>query len=142
MLNLLRLTNITGKSEYEEKAEIIGRVFAETVRRNPSAFTQLMIAIDFAVGPTYSLVIAGDTNGDDTNNMINLLRNQYLPNKSVILRPMEQNEPEIDGFCNYIQYFKKHNNKATAYVCLNKTCKPATNDPNKILDLLNPSRIF
>ena len=142
MLNLLRLANLTGNSEYEEKAEIIERVFAETVKGNPSAFTQLMIALDFATGPTYSLVIAGDTDAVDTNEMLRTVRNRYLPNKSVILRPMEQQEPKIDNFSNYIQYFDKLDNKATAYVCINKTCKPPVNDSNKVLELLNPKKKF
>jgi len=136
MLNLLRLASITGNTEFEEKAEIIGRVFAETVKKSPSAFTQLMIAINFGVGPSYSLVIAGDRDADDTNNMRKAIRKHYLPNKSLILRDTEQKEPKIDSYSNFIQYFEKLNNKATAYVCINKTCKPPTNNPGKLLELL------
>ena len=138
MLNLLRLANITGNMEFEEKAEIISRVFAETVKRSPSAFTQLMIAIDFGVGPSYSLVIAGDGDANDTDNMKKAIRKHFLPNKSILLRPTEQKEPKIDNYSNFIHYFEKLNNKATAYVCINKTCKPPINNPNKLLELLDP----
>ena len=60
MLNLLRLGRITANSGLEQKAAKIGRAFFENVRQSPSAYTQLMIAIDFAVGPSYEVVIVGD----------------------------------------------------------------------------------
>jgi uncharacterized protein YyaL (SSP411 family) len=138
MLNLLRLASITGNTEFEDKAEIISRVFSENVKNNPSAFTQLMIAIDFGVGPSYSLVIAGDREADDTNNMKKTIRKHYIPNKSILLRPTDQKEPKIDNYSNFVQYFEKLNDKATAYVCINKTCKPPINNPDKLLELLDP----
>ncbi|MGV9205533.1 MAG: thioredoxin domain-containing protein, partial [Promethearchaeia archaeon] len=54
MLNLLRLSLITGDHSLEEKAEYIARVFAESIEENPVAHAQLLVAIDFALGPTYS----------------------------------------------------------------------------------------
>jgi uncharacterized protein YyaL (SSP411 family) len=49
--NLLRLGRITADTSLEEKAAKIVRVFSKSVVQAPSAYTQLMCAIDFAVGP-------------------------------------------------------------------------------------------
>jgi uncharacterized protein YyaL (SSP411 family) len=136
MLNLLRLSYITGNHELEEKADILSRAFSERLENSPMAHTQFMIAADFAVGPTYSLVIAGDTRLEDTNKMIKAIRYEYLPNKVLLIRKMSQNPPSIDRISNLVQFFTNIDGKATAYVCINKTCKPATQDLSKILKYL------
>ncbi|MFX1595720.1 MAG: thioredoxin domain-containing protein, partial [Promethearchaeota archaeon] len=58
MLNLLRLSYITGDYDLEAKANTLNRVFSEKIRANPLAYTQFLIAIDFVIGQTFSLVIS------------------------------------------------------------------------------------
>ncbi|MHA1254587.1 MAG: thioredoxin domain-containing protein, partial [Promethearchaeota archaeon] len=136
-LNLLRLSYLTGDHELEEKADILGRVFSERISGSSLAYTQFMIGVDFAFGPSYSLVVSGDTNGEDTKEMLENIRNKYIPNKVLIHRPTESYPPEIDKYANFIEWFDKVDDKATAYVCINKTCKPPTNDINQMLEYLN-----
>ena len=136
MLNLLRLSYFTGDHELEEKADIIGSVFSEKLSTTPVAYTNFMIAADFAIGPTYSLVIAGNTDSDDTNEMVTAIRNEYIPNKVLMQRKIEQNPPDIDEFSNFVEYFDNLEGKATAYVCINKTCKPPTHDLNQMIEFL------
>jgi uncharacterized protein YyaL (SSP411 family) len=135
--NLLRLSYITGDHTLEEKAEILIRVFAEKIESNPIAYTQFMVAVDFAVGPSYSLVIAGEPKAKDTLQMLKQLNDNYSPNKVMIYRSTETYPPEIDKYSNFIEWFEKVNGLATAYVCINKTCKPPTNDPEKVLEYLS-----
>ncbi len=137
MLNLLRLSNITGNYELEEKADILSRVFSSKIEASPLAYTQFLVAIDFAIGPTYSLVIAGDSDTKDTNELIRIIQKEYIPNKVIIHRNTEGESSRMDGLSNFIQFFIKLDDKATGYVCINKTCKPATSDPEKIIGLLN-----
>ncbi len=139
LLNMLRLSYFTGNPELEEMADILNRVFSEKIKANPMAHTQYLIAIDFDIGPSYSLVIGGDSKAEDTNKLIDAINSAYVPNKVIILRKTEQDSPEIDEFSNFVQYFDKLDGKATAYICINKMCKPPTNDINKILLYLNAS---
>ena len=111
-------------------------VFSDRVMANPSAYTQFMVAVDFAVGPTFSLVVAGDSNSDDTKELIEEIQNHYLPNKIFIFRPTDQSPPEIDEYAKFINSFTKSENKATAYVCIDKTCLPATNEKEEVIKLL------
>lgn len=138
MLNLLRLSYITGTSELEEKAYILNRVFSERIRANPLAHTQFLVAIDFAIGPTYSLVVAGNKGDEDTNFMIETLRKEYAPNKVIMRRNTDQEEPDIDRFSNFVEFFTNLDKKATAYICINKICKPPTHDTSHALKLLQP----
>lgn len=137
MLNLLRLSYITGDTELEKKAELISRVFSEKIVSTPIAYTQLLVAVDFGIGPSFSLVIAGDTGSDDTNSMLERVKSDFYPNKVLIFRPTESYPPKIDEFSNFIEWFDKEEEKATAYVCINKTCKPPTTDSSKMIEYLD-----
>ncbi len=138
MLNLLRLSYLTGDHELEEKADILSKVFAERVNNSPITHTQLMVAVDFSVGPTYTIVIVGDAEEINTQEMLAYIHNQFLPNITLIQRNIKQDPPEIDVFINYIHNYNKIDNKTTAYICTNKTCKPPITDVNKLLKLINP----
>jgi uncharacterized protein YyaL (SSP411 family) len=133
MLNLLRLSLLTGDPKLEEKAEYIARVFSESVRDNPVAHSQLLVAIDFALGPTYSLVLSGDRSNSKTQQFIEDVHSQFLPNKALIFRPTDTESPKIDQIASYVSSFTKYNEKTTAYVCVDKTCKPPTNDIEEAL---------
>ncbi|MHA1149729.1 MAG: thioredoxin domain-containing protein [Promethearchaeota archaeon] len=135
-LNLLRLSYFTGDHKLEEKSDILERVFAEKISSSSLAYTQFMIAVDFALGPSYTVVISGDPDSEDTKEMLDTMRSEFLPNKILIYRPTKSYPPEIDEIANYIKWFDKIENKATAYVCVNKTCKPPTTNPKKMLQYL------
>jgi uncharacterized protein YyaL (SSP411 family) len=137
MLNLLRLGRMTANSELEEKAAQIGCAFSRSVKQAPSAHTQLMVALDFGIGPCYELVIAGNATAEDTKAMIKALRTRFLPNKVVLLNPSEQKSPEIAQLAEFTKNQSSIEGKATAYVCLNYNCKLPTTDISKMLELLN-----
>ncbi len=136
MWNLLRLARITANSQYEEKAEQIGRVFSKQVRENPSAYTQLMVAVDFSMGPLYEVVIAGDPDAPDTRAMLKALRKHFIPNKVVLLRPGEDISPEIATLAGYTKDLMSIEGNATAYVCHNHSCNLPTTEIDTMLKLL------
>ncbi|MFC1952394.1 thioredoxin domain-containing protein [Chloroflexota bacterium] len=137
MLNLLRLGCITANADLENKAARIGQVFSESVNRSPAVYTQLMIAVDLAVGPTYEVVIVGDQRTIDTKEMLAEIHGHFLPNKVVILRPTNQSSSEIDQIIPFIEGYTSIDGKATAYVCLDYSCKLPTTDRSTMLELLN-----
>lgn len=137
MLNLLRLGRITANPDLEEKAARIGPAFFENVRQLPSAHTQLMIAVDFAVGPSHELVIVGDSRAGDTKEMLQAIGSKFLPNKVVIFLPIEIDSTEIKGISPFTTHQPSIDNKATAYVCVNYNCKLPTTDIETMLSSLN-----
>jgi uncharacterized protein YyaL (SSP411 family) len=135
-LNLLRLGRITAKADFEEKAVKIGRAFSKAVKQMPSAYTQLLLAVDFGLGPSYEVVIVGKWGADDTKAMIRTLRDHFVPNKIVLLRPSGEESPAITRLAGYTKYQSSIDGKATAYVCLNYTCKLPSTDSAKMLEML------
>jgi len=136
MLNLLRLGRMTANVGLEEKAAVVGRAFSRNVRQLPSAYTQLMVGVDFVVGPSYEVVVAGNSEAADTKAMLAALMRRFLPNKVVLLNPSEQESPEIGQLAEFTRYQTSIGSKATAYVCLNYSCRLPTTDIKKMLELL------
>ena len=136
MLNLLRLGRMTATPDWEVKAALIGRAFSRSVRQSPSAHTQLMVALDFALGPCYEVVLAGNARAEDTRAMAKALRTRFLPNKVVLLNPGERDSPETAQLAAFTGNQPSLGGKATAYVCLNYACKLPTTDINRMLELL------
>ncbi|MFB0562259.1 MAG: thioredoxin domain-containing protein, partial [Candidatus Lokiarchaeia archaeon] len=134
MLNLLLLGRLTAKPEYEGKAAQIIHTFSRAVSRSPIGYTQLMGALDFAIGPSYEVVIVGNTQSDDTKTMLKTLGKKFVPNKVVLFVPSEEESPEITNLAEFTKYQSSINNEATAYVCLNYNCKLPTTDIEKMLE--------
>ncbi|MFC1822754.1 thioredoxin domain-containing protein [Thermodesulfobacteriota bacterium] len=136
MLNLLRLSRFFGDPELEETATGIGRAFSETVKQFPSGYTQLMVSADFGEGPSYEVVIAGDPQAEDTKAMLKALRSRFIPNKVIILRPTNGKSAVIDSLAEFVKYHVSLDGKATAYVCLNQTCKAPTTEIDEMLEMI------
>jgi len=137
MLNLLRLGRITADPDLEQKASGINRAFSENVRRSPSAYTQLMVAIDFAVGPSYEMVVAGTPQAVDTEKMLQAINQRFIPNKIVIFLPTGPDLSRILQIAPFARYESTIDGKPTAYVCVNYSCKLPTTDIYTMLASLN-----
>ncbi|MCX9012240.1 MAG: thioredoxin domain-containing protein [Candidatus Methanoperedens sp.] len=136
MLNLLRLGRMTANPELERMAAEIGQAFSQIVYQAPYAHTQLMAAVDFAIGPSSEVVIAGDLEADDTKAMLEALEREFIPDKVVIFRPGKIEEPEILQLAEYARYMFSTDGKATAYVCRNYSCRTPTIYAERMLELL------
>jgi uncharacterized protein YyaL (SSP411 family) len=136
MLNLLRLGRLTARADFEEKAAKIGRSFYRNVSQMPSAYTQLMVAADFAIGPSYEVVIAGDLQAHDTRQMLEAMRGIFVPNKVVVLHATGQKSSSINYIIPFIADHSSIDGKSTAYVCLNYNCQLPTTDIGSMLKML------
>ena len=136
MLNLLRLGRITADPDFEEKAARIGRAFFEKVRQSPAAYTQLMVAVDFAMGPSYEVVVAGDSRNSDTREMLQAIHRRFIPSKVVVFLPTEVGAQEVKSVAPFTSEQSSIDGKATAYVCVNHYCKLPTTDIDTMLSLL------
>lgn len=141
MLNLLRLGRITANSKYEEKAAEIGRLVANEVSRFPTAYTQLLMALDFGIGPSYEVVISGKPGAEDTREMLKAIQTKFIPNKVVLLRPEGKEPPDIVRIAKFAENQFSIDGKSTAYVCLNYNCKLPTTDIKEMLGLLNIRKV-
>jgi uncharacterized protein YyaL (SSP411 family) len=133
---------LTANSALEERAAALGRAFSGGVAQSPAAYTHLLVGVDFGVGPSYEVVIAGDSQAEDTRAMLVALREQFVPNKVVVLRPTEQELPEIVQLAEYTKYHSSIDGQATAYVCLDYICNYPTTDIDEMLATLEGDELL
>jgi uncharacterized protein YyaL (SSP411 family) len=136
LLNLLRLAKLTADSDLEDKAFKLSQAFFSNVSMYPSGFTQFMAGLDFALGPSYEVVLVGRPNEDDTANMIDSIRKEYFPSKVVLFKNITDDSNALEQIAPYSKSHIQLKGKATAYVCKNYICNLPTSDAQKMISLL------
>ncbi|MBI3581620.1 MAG: thioredoxin domain-containing protein [Nitrospinae bacterium] len=138
MLNLLRLERMTGDPSYGKKAAVIGRIVEPSASEYPSAHTQSLAGVDFNLGPSFEIVVAGKTEAADSKAMIRALNGVYAPNSVLLFR--DDGDDEIVKLAPFTENQRSTAGKATAYVCQNRVCNLPTTDPGIMLELLRGKR--
>ncbi len=140
MLALLHLARLTGDMTYETHATLIPPAFRQSITRVPAAHTHMMMALDFALGPSYEVIIVGDPKKPDTNHMLTALRRRFIPNKVVHFRPANVEEHVIDQFIGFTPQIDLESPiHATAYVCHHFQCELPTTSVTEMLQQLKAS---
>jgi uncharacterized protein YyaL (SSP411 family) len=128
LANLVRLSRITANPLYEKAANDLLRTSADDVTLVPSASAHLMSGLDFLLGPSFEIVLAGA----DVRALRSAVFASFVPNKVVLrsgggvadIAPFTEGQRAIGG-------------TATAYVCTNHLCRLPTKDPEKVRELLD-----
>jgi hypothetical protein len=116
MLNLLRIARITANTKYEKKAEIINKIFSSTVSKYPSGFTQFLIALDFANGPSKEIIISGM----DYHSFLSYIYEKFIPS-GIVLKISSQKDPIVE-LAPYLKDYLPSDNKTKVFVCENYIC--------------------
>ena len=92
---LARLGKLTGRTDYLEAADATLRLFTDLLREHPTAAGQMLLALDFHLGPTPELVIVGGSDTAATDRVRDDLRQRFWPAKIVALRPARHESPAL-----------------------------------------------
>jgi uncharacterized protein YyaL (SSP411 family) len=136
MLNLIRLARLLGNEDFEALSAQIPEVFSGIINRSPTGFSFMLSGLDYALGPSHEVVIAGGLDEEETQNMLVELRNRFLPNTVVLLRSDEETSKRLNELAPFSKFYDRVNDKATVHVCINHNCKLPTNDIGQMLKLL------
>jgi uncharacterized protein len=141
VLSLLRVGGLTMDRELETRARHALDAFSSDIVQYPSAYPQTLTALDFAIGPSREIVIAGNENDPTVQAMIRETYSRFMPNKVVILHPPEGTFSEmIEKLSPFLKNQNVINGKPTAYVCKNYVCNLPTTDLAKLKELLSDSQ--
>lgn len=136
-LVLIRLYHMTFQPEYQQRLEVLGRAFSDTVRQYPSAYAQFLLAIDFAVGPAQEIVIAGSSSDAGIRKITDKIFSKFLPNRVLIHRGLEsEDNSKIFEIAPFVAKQPPIADKPTVYVCENHQCKQPTNDLKTFVQIL------
>jgi uncharacterized protein len=123
LLNLLRLGRMCGKVEWEEIADRMIQTFAGSVEGQPLAYTQFMIGLDFLLGPTREIVVAGDPENEPTRQAVKYVQQKFLPLKVLLLRPEGDRGREISSLSPFLEAMKPGPQGFSVYLCEGRSCQ-------------------
>ncbi|PIQ82213.1 MAG: thioredoxin domain-containing protein [Candidatus Omnitrophica bacterium CG11_big_fil_rev_8_21_14_0_20_64_10] len=138
LLNLARLGRLTADPKLEQRARRLVEHFSGPAARMGSAYPQLLIGLDFLLGPSREIILAGDPAAPETARFLRQLYGLFLPKKVVVFRP--EGDPDgaaaIERLAPYLGSQRAFDRKTTAYVCRNYACELPTTDPQRFRELL------
>ncbi|XP_005092543.1 spermatogenesis-associated protein 20 isoform X2 [Aplysia californica] len=130
-MNLLRLAAMLNDRELHGKAERIFRVFSERLEKVPIAVPELASALMFYHATPKQIVVVGDKDSEDTQNLLKVVHSNFLPNK-VLLLSSGQADSFVGHHLEIISQLTKVDGQATAYVCENFACSLPVNSPEEL----------
>jgi uncharacterized protein YyaL (SSP411 family) len=110
---LLRLMRITGDHTHLPAVEQMFRLHRSLMEKFPTATSQLMIGLDFYLGPTREYAVMPGTAESDTPRVLAAIHRRFEPNKVVAVGPSDV--PLLAG--------KQAGAKDRLYVCENFACQ-------------------
>ena len=128
LVNLVRLSRLTGDQSLEHAANEMIKFFSSEVLEYPRHHAMFMIGLDLFWNGSSEVVIVGQ---EDAQGMINTLHEKFLPFTVWVLR-----SSSAEKVLPWISEYVMTNKKATAYVCKRRTCKLPVNHPLDMLELL------
>ena len=123
LLDLLRLAHFTDRADYREAAGRTLQALGPKITQQAVAVPQMLVALDYALGPRREVVIAGHA-----KEFLRHVRERFLP-RTITLGAGARFFPASDGM-------REIDGKPTAYVCEDYTCQLPTNVLAKFDELL------
>ncbi len=137
VMNMLKLSRITGDVKWADLAEKTIRAFSEDIHRAPTGYTLMLSAFLFDTNKSKEIVIVGNGKDDKTIEFINAIRSEYAPHKVLLLKDTSLNYNQLEQFANWTSTQYSIDEKPTAYICKNFACNQPTNNLKTALTLLN-----
>lgn len=125
---LLRLSHMFGREDYREKAMKSLSYFAELMSKAPQATAQFLAVLDLALSKPKQIIIAGSAGESSTRAFIREVHARFIPNKILLLADGDKGQEYLASKVDFIGTVKMIDDKPTAYVCENFTCKLPVND--------------
>ena len=124
---LLRLAVLTARHEYQRAAQGVFELLREPMLRYPLGFARWLSALDFLLDKPKEIAIVGALEAPDTQALLRVVFERYLPNK--VVAGGDADIPLLEGR-------SARNGQATAYVCEHYMCQAPTSDPAELERLL------
>jgi uncharacterized protein YyaL (SSP411 family) len=127
LMNLVRLSHMTGRTDYAERADALIRFFSGPVKQQPPIFTGMLLGIDLAFGPTYELVLVGEPEDPRLQAMQREVQQRYLPRKVLLLKRPNEAGARLVRLAPFVAAHASRNDSPTAYLCYGYQCaEPVT----------------
>ena len=136
VMNLFRLSKITGSTQWVDLADKALKAFTKQARNSPTGFAHMLTGFMFDLKDPKELVIVADGKTPETQELIQQIRGNYSPNKVVLFKDMSDPDP-LTEIASWTKTHSMMDGKPTFYVCENFSCKRPTTNIKTVLNYLN-----
>lgn len=130
LLNFLRLARLTGDTDWEQKAQAIMAVFADSAASGPTAHSFFLSAALFYLQKSREVVIVGHAEDGQTKEMLDYLGKTFLPDTVVLYK--ETTDDELPSLAHFAEAMTMQNGKTTAYICEGFACREPVSDVDSL----------
>jgi uncharacterized protein YyaL (SSP411 family) len=117
---LLRLAALTGRPDFHDAAERTLRAYHGLMEEHPAAAGQMLVALDFHLGPVDEVAVIGTRGDAETERVLSAVWSKFRPNRVVAFHDPASGAPptEIGLLAD-----KPMKGKVTTYVCRDFACR-------------------
>jgi uncharacterized protein YyaL (SSP411 family) len=119
---LLRLAALTGRRDLAEPAERALRGYRETMAEHPAASGQMLVALDFYLGPVQQIAIVGPEQSAETKRALAAVHRAFRPNRVIAFHDPATGAPPAE-LAALFGGKEAAGGAVTVYVCENFTCQ-------------------
>jgi uncharacterized protein YyaL (SSP411 family) len=116
---LVRLATMTGEQKWRERASVILQSFAAGLQENPSAFPEMLSALDHYLHGMVQIIITGPPLSREEQGQ--LYSSRFMPNRVLL---WQDHEAVTARLFPPVQDKKGETQYRTVYVCRNSYCSP------------------
>jgi len=132
VMNLLRLHALTERPGYLDQAQAALAAFGTTLSSSPTALSGMLLALDFLLDTPKSVVIvAPQGSRQAAKRLLEQFRATFLPNCSFVLVCEGEDLERAGAIVPLLREKQAQGGRAVAYLCVNRSCRPPTSDPEE-----------
>ncbi len=122
-LALLRLNRITAQERFGLAGQRVLDTFSGSMSGSPTGLAAMLLALDFHLGPTQEIVIAGAEAPGEAEALIREVRRHFLPNAVLMLHRQGPDGRILEEVAPFTANLGPLQGRAAAYVCENYACR-------------------
>ncbi|XP_032900398.1 spermatogenesis-associated protein 20 [Amblyraja radiata] len=119
--NLVRLANFTNRPDWTIRSKQIVTTFEKLLKGIPMALPEMVIGLMTQHHPLKQVVIRGELEAPDTQELIQCINAHFVPNKILLLAD-GNSESFLYQTLPFLSTLELKDGKATAYICQNFSC--------------------
>jgi uncharacterized protein YyaL (SSP411 family) len=118
---LLKLVKLTGRGDLADKATATLALYRGLLTEHPLSAGQMLVALDFHLGPVEEVAVVGDPSADGTRRVLRALGSAFAPNRVTAFKPAT-GDPAADAAVPLLAGKSAAGGEVTTYVCRDFTC--------------------
>ncbi|HLF18136.1 MAG TPA: thioredoxin domain-containing protein [Candidatus Omnitrophota bacterium] len=140
-LVMVRLYHISLDKKWQQRYEKLLTHFSAEVSQAPQAYTQMLMAFDFALGPSQEIVLSAGKDDKYNEALLEEIFQRFIPSRIVLSRrETDKSTKELLQLAPFVKDQLPINGKTTVYLCENHVCQLPVHEAQQLKDLLNKIR--